>query len=168
MADATEVTAPVEPKVEVIAPTTKTWEDSQVKEIIGSRDEAKKARRDAEAALETAKAEADSLRKAQTQYQADLAAERKKTETYDAEQKKLRESLLEGITDPDLKDLATKENLSLEALMKLGKRQPVGPSGARLPVESGKTPEFDAEVKRKPGETFAQWEARVDKLKRPK
>ena len=168
MADAPVVTAPVETPTVVIAPVTKTWQDAEVKEIIAGRDEQKKARREAEAALEAQKAEADTLRKAREQDKADLAAERKKAESLDAEQKKLRESLLEGITDPDLKELATKETLSLEALMKLGKRQPVGPSSARLPVATGKGTDYDQESKRKPGETFQQWTDRVEKLKRPK
>ena len=168
MADATVPAAPVETPVVINAPVSKVWQDAEVKTIIGERQDAKEARRLAEADRDKFKADAEKVAKDAQKYQADLESERRKTEAFDAEQKKLRESLLEGITDPDLKELATKETLSLEALMKLGKRQPVGPSNSRLPVETGKGTDYDQESKRKPGETFQQWTDRVEKLKRPK
>jgi hypothetical protein len=148
---------------QAVAP--KVWEDAQVKEIIVSRDEAKKAKRALEADLEAARSENETLRKAQAQFKADFEAERKRAEQYDAEQKKLREHLTARITDESLKDIAAKEPLSLEALMKLSERQPTAPSSDRKQTVSQ---DFESELQARPGETPQAYMERVRGLRRSK
>lgn len=167
MADVIDPIASAEPLAIVTPPTPKTWAEPEVKEIIGARDEAKKARREAEAERDKFKADAETQAKAALQYKADLEAERKRTEAFDAEQKKLREVLLGNIQDPDLKDIATKENISLEALMKLSAKQPTGPSGDHKPV-GGTVPGHEEQLKPLPGETAYDYGQRVGGIKRPK
>jgi septal ring factor EnvC (AmiA/AmiB activator) len=149
------------------ATTPKLWEDSQVKEIIVARDDQKKARREAEAERDKFRLDAEQKAAALGKYQADLEAERKRSETLDAEQKKLRESLISEITDEGLKEIATKESLSLDALMKLTKRQPTAPSSDRRPTKAPES-DYEEQIKPRPGEAAHVYAERVKDLRRSK
>jgi hypothetical protein len=96
-----------------------------------------------------------------------LESERKRLESYTAQEKELREHLLSRIPDGTDKEIATSETLSLKALMKLAEKTITGPAGGRQAVGSGES-DFDEQIKIRPGETSIQYAERTAHLHRAK
>jgi hypothetical protein len=167
MAEATSTTV-AETTTVAVTPTPKVWSDDQVQEIIRGRNDAKEARRTAEAERDKFKVDAEKAARDAQKYQADLDAERKRTETYGAQEKELREHLVSRIPDGTDKEIATSESLSLKALMKLAEKQITGPAGGRQALGGGVDPGFEEQLKPKPGESSIDYAKRVGNLKRAK
>lgn len=168
MSEGTQQATQAEPVAQQQTTTAKVWQDAEVREIIETRNAAKEARRIAEAERDKFKADAEERAKEAQKNKADLEAERKRTESLDAEQKKLRETFIGQITDERMKRIAETEPLSLHALMTMAAGQSTGPAAARPQTTPPGATDFDVLVKAKPGESAHEYAERVAKLKRPK
>lgn len=147
----------------------KTWADAEVRKIIEDRDKAKQQLRavdeEKKKAGEQKAIEEGKLKEVLAQKEVELAAAQKKAQAFEEQQTALREGLLAKITDPKLKSIAMELSIAkLQEFTESINTDKGSPFSAK-----GKQSESDKnEFVRKSGETWPQYQARLQTLRASK